>query len=51
MPNTGNKRFDVASYMKARKDAREKLVNENRQLASQYKKLERVREKVQWKDK
>lgn len=50
MPKTNNKRFDLASYIKRKAEAREQVVSENKKLALQYKRLERTREKVQCKD-
>ena len=41
-----NTRFDLAGFMKARKEARSKVLQENRKLQAEYKKVERVQEKV-----
>ena len=41
-----NTRFDLAGFMKARKEARTKVFQENRKLQAEYKKVERVQEKV-----
>ena len=46
MPHGKNSRFNIAEYMKARKEARVKVLQENRKLATEYKKVERVQEKV-----
>lgn len=46
MPPTGNKRFDLAAYMKARKEARDKQVFKNRNLAKELKRIERLEKKV-----
>jgi len=46
MPQTGNTRFDLAAYMKARKEARDKQVFENRNLAKELKRIERLEKKV-----
>lgn len=46
MPHTKNTRFNLAQFMKARKVAREKAVDENRKLSAEYKKVQRAQEKV-----
>ena len=46
MPHGKNSRFNIAEYMKARKEARVKVLQENRKLATEYKKVERGQEKV-----
>ena len=46
MPQTGNKRFDLAAYMKAQKEARDKQVFKNRNLAKELKRIERLQKKV-----
>ena len=46
MPQTGNKRFDLAAYMKARKEARDKQVLKTRNLAKELKRIERLEKKV-----
>ena len=46
MPHQKNTQFDLAGFMKARKEARTKIVQENRKLEAEYKKVERVQEKV-----
>ena len=46
MPHRKNTRFDLAEFMKARKEARSKVLQENRKLQAEYKKVERVQEKV-----
>ena len=46
MPHTKNSRFNLAQFMKARKAAREKAVDENRKLSAELKKVQRAQEKV-----
>ena len=46
MPQTGNTRFNLAAYMKARKEARDKQVFKNRNLAKELKRIERLEKKV-----
>ena len=41
-----NTRFDLAGFMKARIEARMKVLQENRKSQAEYKKIERVQEKV-----
>ena len=42
MPHSKNTRFDLAGFMKARN----KVLQENRKLAVEYKKVKRAKEKV-----
>ena len=46
MPYTANKRFNVSAFMKARKEAREKKIFEQRHLATELKRIERLQGKV-----
>ena len=46
MPHGKNRRFDVAAYMKAHSEARAQVLQENQKLKSEYKKIERLQEKV-----
>ena len=46
MPQTGNKRFDLAAFMKARKEAGDKQVFTNHNLAKELKRIERLEKKV-----
>ena len=46
MPHSKNMRFDLAGFMKAREEARSKVLQENCKLQAEYKKVERVQEKV-----
>ena len=46
MPHSKNTRFDLAGFMKARKEARNKVLQENRKLAVEYKKVKRAKEKA-----
>lgn len=46
MPHTKNSRFNLAQFMKCRKAAREKAVDENRKLSAEFKKVQRAQEKL-----
>ncbi|CAB4023672.1 Hypothetical predicted protein, partial [Paramuricea clavata] len=46
MPNTKDKRFNIAMYMKERKEARFKAVLNHRSLALEHKKSERIPAKI-----
>jgi len=46
MPQTGNTRFNLAAYMKARKEARDKQVFKNGNSAKELKRIERLEKKV-----
>ncbi|CAB3983194.1 Hypothetical predicted protein, partial [Paramuricea clavata] len=46
MPNTKDKRFNIAMYMKERKEARFKAVLNHRSLALEHKKSERIQAKI-----
>ena len=46
MPNRKDKRFDIARYMKERKEARCKVVEGHRALVSERKKIKRLQIKV-----
>ena len=50
MPHTKNSRFDVSAFMKARKEARQKAVQECRSLKSEHstntRKINKLKSKV-----
>lgn len=46
MPHCKNTRFDLSGFMKALKEARDKVLQENRKLAVEYKKVKRAKEKI-----
>ena len=46
MPHGKNTRFDLAGFTKAQKEARTKVLQGNRKLVAELKKVERVQEKV-----
>lgn len=46
MPHTKKRRFDLAAFMKSRAEARDQVLQENRKLKSEYKKIERLQVKV-----
>ena len=48
MPQTKNRRFPLAEFMKRRKEIRQNIVNENRRLVCEKKKIERLEEKVSY---
>lgn len=47
VPYTANKCFNVSAFMKARKEAREKKIFEQRHLATELKRIERLQGKVE----
>ena len=46
MPHGKNTRFNIAAFMKARKEARDEVLQANRNLAAVYKKVQRIKEKA-----